>query len=116
MVRALFRDSLERVHLKWNQFCISSGAPIRQEGDAARSGATGKSLDEPGGRRSETRRAGRIYPNLFASHLVRGTATHFDGPLDLVTNPLRQNGSIWDEHALALGNRSERDRDNARVI
>ncbi len=65
-------------------------------------GATGKRFDELGGRRLQTRlggaklclaRAGRICPDLCASRLVRSTATHCDGPLDLEPNPPRQNGS-----------------------
>nr|MCH9806871.1 hypothetical protein [Alphaproteobacteria bacterium] len=37
-----------------------------------------------------------------ASRLARGTATRCAGPLDLVTNPPRQNGSIWSESALTV--------------
>ncbi len=74
-------------------------------------GATGKRFDELGGRRLQTRlggaklrlaRAGRICPDLCASRLVRSTATHCDGPLDLGTNPPRQNGSNLRLDALDL--------------
>ncbi len=73
-------------------------------------GATGKRFDELGGRRLQTRlggaklclgRAGRICPDLCASRLVRSTATHCDGPLDLEPNPPRQNGSNLRLDALA---------------
>jgi len=55
--------------------------------------ATGKRFDTLGGRRLETRRAGRICPDLCASRLIRSRATHGDDPLNLGPNPLRQNGS-----------------------
>ena len=64
-------------------------------------GATGKRFDELGGRRLQTLRAGRICPDLCASRLVRSTATHCDGPLDLEPNPPRQNGSDLKRRALA---------------
>ncbi len=73
-------------------------------------GATGKRFDELGGRRLQTRLggaklrlgwAGRICPDLCASRLVRSTATHCDGPLDLEPNPPRQNGSNLRLDALA---------------
>ena len=35
-----------------------------------------------------------------AARLVRNTVTHCTGPLDLVTNPSRHNGSIFFECAL----------------
>ncbi len=75
-------------------------------------GATGKRFDELGGRRLQTRlggaklrlaRAGRICPDLCASRLVRSTATHCDGPLDLEPNPPRQNGSNLRLDALGSG-------------
>ncbi len=75
-------------------------------------GATGKRFDELGGRRLQTlsmfvfetstrQWAGRICPDLCASRLVRSTATHCDGPLDLEPNPPRQNGSNLRLDALA---------------
>ena len=53
------------------------------------------------GRRSQTRRAGRICANLGVSRLARSAATRCDGPLDLVTNPPRQNGPDLSPDALA---------------
>ena len=73
---------------------FSNGESIQQEKCAAGSSATGKRFDTLGGRRLETLRAGRICPDLGATRLNRSAATLFDGPLDLVTNSPRQNGSI----------------------
>ena len=53
------------------------------------------------GRRSQTRRAGRICANLGVSRLARSAATRGDGPLDLVTNTPRQNGPDLSPDALA---------------
>ena len=66
-----------------------------------RGGVTDKSHDALGGRRSQTRRAGRICANLGVSRLARSAATRCDGPLDLVTNPRRQNGPDLSPDALA---------------
>ena len=63
--------------------------------------ATGKRFDTLGGRRLATLRAGRICPDLCASRFVRSADTHCDGPLDLGTNPPRQNGSNLRLDALA---------------
>ena len=73
---------------------FSNGESIQQEKCAAHSSATGKRFDAVGGRRLETFRAGPICPDLGATRLNRSAATLFDGPLDLVTNWPRQNGSI----------------------
>jgi len=91
--------ALEHDHLRWTQFCFSSGEPIQQEGDAARSGSTGKLPDELVGGRLETRRDGGICADLGAFRLVRSAAMAFAGPLDLVADPPRQNGSISGDHA-----------------
>ena len=53
------------------------------------------------GRRSQTRRAERICANLGVSRLARSAATRCDGPLDLVTNPPRQNGPDSSPDALS---------------
>ena len=45
-------------------------------------------------------RDGWICANFGVARLVRNTATHCTGPLDLVTNPPRHNGSIFFESAL----------------
>ena len=63
-------------------------------------GATGKRFDALGGRRLATLRAGRICPDIGASRLNRSRATLFAGPLDLVTNSPRQNGSYLSPEAL----------------
>ncbi|MCC0008858.1 MAG: hypothetical protein H6875_00225 [Hyphomicrobiaceae bacterium] len=64
---------------------------VQKESDAGRSGATDKSLDALVGRRLETRRARRIWPNSFAVRLDRNTATPGAGRLDLGPNSPRQN-------------------------
>ncbi|MFY0614328.1 MAG: hypothetical protein JXQ99_22560 [Hyphomicrobiaceae bacterium] len=89
----MYDGDLKPFRLRWSQFCSQTAAD-QQESGAARSGAAGKPFDTLGGRRLRTLRAGRICPDLGASRLVRSTATHCDGPLDLRPNPPRQNGSI----------------------
>ena len=98
--------ALEHDHLRWTQFCFSSGEPIQQEGDAARSGSTGKLPDELVGGRLETRRDGGICADLGAFRLVRSAAMAFANPLDLVADPPRQNGSISGDHALQTRTRA----------
>ena len=65
-----------------------------------RSGATGKAPDALVGRRLETHRDGVICADLGAFRLIRNAATLFAGPLDLITNHPRQNGSISSDQAL----------------
>ena len=98
--RAHTHDALEHRAINRNQFCLSSGWSSQKESDAVRGGVTDKSHDALGGRRSQTRRAERICANLGASRLARSAATRCDGPLDLVTNPPRQNGPDLSPDAL----------------
>ena len=83
--------ALERRAIYRNQFCFSSGVLVQKESDAVRSGATDKSLDVLVGRRLETRRAGRIWPNFFAVRLDRNTATPGASRLDLGPISPQQN-------------------------
>jgi len=75
-------------------FCFSSGETIHAEGGAARCGTSGKPADKAGVRRTETRRAGPVWPNSSGLWLDRMPDTAFAKSLDLEPNRLRQNASI----------------------
>ena len=92
-MRAESQQALERRALSWKQFCLQTASRASRRSAQPVAGATGKRFDVLGGRRLQTLRAGRICPDLGAARLVRSTATHYHGPLDLGPNPPRQNGS-----------------------
>jgi hypothetical protein len=97
---------LERRALIWDRFCFSSGEAIRQEGRAGRCGASAKRHDEPGVRRTETRKGRARLPQFLrlSSRPYAGTA--FAESLDLEPNRLRQNGSKYAPDALAIAHRT----------
>ncbi len=116
---------LERRALSWKQFCLQTASRASRRSVQPVAPATGKRFDELGGRRLQTRlggaklclaRAGRICPDLCASRLVRSTATHCDGPLDLEPNPPRQNGSNLRLDALVLRERLTLTRIIAAIV
>ena len=54
----------------------------------------GRVFDEPGARRSETRRAGLVCVKSFGLRLGRTTGTTIAEPLDLAPNHRRQNDAV----------------------
>ena len=91
---------LERWTATWNQFCLRSVGPIRQENGEGRCGASVEPFDAAGGRRTQTQRAGPFCAMIGAVRLDRTPGMACAEQLVPDAKRPRQNGSMSPSAAL----------------